>query len=61
MNETEKIQGLFRIDGRSKEPKSKQIIRSVSEAVKRGDLPIGERLPSLNSVSFELDVSKDTV
>ena len=61
MSETDNILGIFRIDGRRKEPKSKQIIQSVSEAVKRGEVPIGERLPSLNNVSFELDVSKDTV
>ena len=61
MNETEKIQSLFRIDGRRKEPKSKQIIKSVTEAVKTEALQIGERLPSLNNVSFELDVSRDTV
>jgi len=61
MRDENTIQHLFRIDGRRKEPKSKQIIQSVSEAVKRGDLPVGERLPSLNEVSFELDVSRDTV
>jgi DNA-binding transcriptional regulator YhcF (GntR family) len=61
MRDENTIQHLFRIDGRKKVPKSKQIIQSVSESVKRGDLPIGERLPSLNEVSFELDVSRDTV
>lgn len=61
MNETDKILRFFKIDGRKKEPKSKQIINAVSEAVKKEDLEIGERLPSLNNVSFELDVSKDTV
>jgi len=61
MSETDKILRIFRIDGRRKEPKSKQIIQSVTEAVKSGELPIGERLPSLNNVYFELDVSKDTV
>jgi DNA-binding transcriptional regulator YhcF (GntR family) len=61
MNDPEKILTIFRIDGRRKEPKSKQIINSVTEAVKKEILQIGERLPSLNNVSFELDVSKDTV
>lgn len=61
MRDENTIQHLFRIDGRKNVPKSKQIIQSVSESVKRGDLPIGERLPSLNEVSFELDVSRDTV
>jgi DNA-binding transcriptional regulator YhcF (GntR family) len=61
MNETDKIRSFIRIDGRNKDPKSKQIIKSVTEAVKTEALRIGERLPSLNKVSFELDVSKDTV
>jgi DNA-binding transcriptional regulator YhcF (GntR family) len=61
MNETDKILRIFKIDGRKKEPKSKQIINAVTEAVKKEDLEIGERLPSLNNVSFELDVSKDTI
>ena len=61
MNETDKILSIFKVDSRKKEPKSKQIINAVAEAVKKQDLEIGERLPSLNNVSFELDVSKDTV
>lgn len=61
MDESEYIQAIFKIDGRRKEPKSKQIINSVAEAVKKEIIQIGERLPSLNNVSFELDVSKDTV
>lgn len=61
MNDSKKIQTIFKIDGRRKEPKSKQIISSVTEAVKKELMQIGERLPSLNNVSFELDVSKDTV
>lgn len=61
MNDSNMIRSIFKIDGRSKEPKSKQIIYSVSEAVKKEIIKIGERLPSLNNISFELDVSKDTV
>ncbi|WP_430813774.1 GntR family transcriptional regulator [Carboxylicivirga sp. RSCT41] len=61
MNESNIIQAIFKIDGRRKEPKSKQIINSVAEAVKKEILQIGECLPSLNNVSFELDVSRDTV
>ena len=61
MDEKEKILSIFRIDDRRKEPKSKQIIQSVIEAVKTEALRTGERLPSLNNVSFELDVSRDTV
>lgn len=61
MIESEYIQKIFIIDSRRKEPKSKQIINSVCEAIKKETLEIGERLPSLNKISFELDVSKDTV
>ena len=61
MNDSEMIQTIFKIDGKRREPKSKQIINSVTEAIKKELIQIGERLPSLNNVSFELDVSKDTV
>jgi len=61
MNDREKIRTIFKIDARRKEPMSKQIINSVAEAVKKGVIKVGERLPSLNSVYFELDISKDTI
>ena len=61
MIDSHKILNIIKIDSRRKAPKSKQIIFSISEAVKKGILQIGEQLPSLNNVSFELDVSKDTV
>jgi DNA-binding transcriptional regulator YhcF (GntR family) len=61
MNQESKILSVIKILSRKKEPKSKQIINSISESVKKGILHIGEQLPSLNLVSFELDVSKDTV
>ena len=61
MNDSNRIRTIFKIDGRRKVPKSKQIISSVVEALKKDLFQIGERLPSLNNVSFELDVSKDTV
>lgn len=55
------VKNIFSFDEKLKVSKSKQIINSVMEALKKGNLRIGEQLPSLNNVSFELDVSKDTV
>ncbi len=61
MKDIEKIQTIFKIDSASKEPKSKQIIKTVIEGIKNDLLKIGERLPSLNDLSFEFELSKDTV
>lgn len=61
MKDLEKIRTIFKIDSNSKDTKSKQIINTVIEGIKTDLLRIGERLPSLNDVSFEFDVSKDTV
>jgi len=61
MSDIDKIQNLFKIDRNRKEPKSKQIIEAVIDGIRTEVLKIGESLPSLNDVSFEFDVSRDTV
>jgi DNA-binding transcriptional regulator YhcF (GntR family) len=61
MKDQEKIRTLFAIDNKSKEPKSKQIIDAVIGGIRNEVLKIGESLPSLNDLSFEFDVSRDTV
>jgi DNA-binding transcriptional regulator YhcF (GntR family) len=61
MSDIDKIRTIFKIDSGRKEPKSKQIMEAVIEGIRTDILKIGESLPSLNDVSFEFDVSKDTV
>jgi len=61
MNDSEYIKTICKVDGRKREPKSKQIIKAVINSLNNGLIQIGESLPSLNEVSFECEVSKDTV
>lgn len=61
MNNISRIQSIFNIDSTGKIPKSKQIEEAVKEGIRTEVLKIGDNLPSLNDLSLELDVSKDTV
>jgi DNA-binding transcriptional regulator YhcF (GntR family) len=61
MSDLKNFQSIFRIDEGGKEPKYKQIVNSVIHGVNDDLLRIGDRLPSLNDLSFEFLLSKDTV
>jgi DNA-binding transcriptional regulator YhcF (GntR family) len=49
------------IDTHSAVPKYQQIINSILEAIHRGELSTGDRLPSLNGLCKEFALSQDTV
>lgn len=51
----------FAIDTTSKTAVYKQLISAVSDAVKDGWLKTGELVPSMNALSGELGISKETV
>lgn len=51
----------IRIDGESRIPKYRQIVNSIIEDIERGILPIGQRIPSINEISEEYYLSRDTV
>lgn len=51
----------FAIDTTSKTAVYKQLISAVSDAVKDGRLKTGELVPSMNALSGELGISKETV
>ncbi|HYC86626.1 MAG TPA: GntR family transcriptional regulator [Chryseosolibacter sp.] len=51
----------IRIDGESRVPKYRQIINSIIEDIDRGILRVGERVPSINEISEEYYLSRDTV
>lgn len=55
------IWDVVRIEEVSVIPKYMQIVNSVVKGVEQGAIQLNERMPSINEVSFELDVSRDTV
>lgn len=52
---------FIKIDDYSKTPKYKQIINSILNAIERGELSIDDKLPSVNKLLIEFDVSRDTI
>lgn len=52
---------LFEIDLESKTPKYIQIINSIADAIKRGKLKKGDKIFSINELSNEFLLSRDTV
>ncbi|WP_053970830.1 GntR family transcriptional regulator [Mangrovimonas sp. ST2L15] len=51
----------IQIDNNSRVPKYKQIIDSIINDISKGKLKIGEKIPSINELSEELLLSRDTV
>jgi len=57
---TENVYNLIKIDNTSIIPKYLQIVKSIGNGIENNCLPTGYRLPSINELSYELDISKDT-
>jgi DNA-binding transcriptional regulator YhcF (GntR family) len=51
----------IRIDGDSRIPKYRQIVNSIIEDIERGTVTVGQRIPSINEISEEYYLSRDTV
>ena len=51
----------IKIDINSRVPKYKQIVDSIIQDISRGNLKIGERIPSINELSESCYLSRDTV
>ncbi|MBI5917617.1 MAG: GntR family transcriptional regulator [Bacteroidetes bacterium] len=49
------------INEHSKTPKYKQIVQSVLAGIERGELKTEDKLPSVNRLLIEFDISRDTV
>jgi len=49
------------IDETSREPKYKQLIKSIEKAILNGDYKRGDVLPSINSLKSRFHISRDTV
>lgn len=52
---------LITISEYSKVPKYKQIINSIFAAIEKGDVRAGDKLPSVNELLIEFDISRDTI
>lgn len=51
----------IRIDSDSRIPKYRQIVNSIIEDIERGTVAVGQRIPSINEISEEYYLSRDTV
>jgi len=51
----------IRIDQESRIPKYRQIVNSIITDIERGTLTVGQRIPSINEISEEYYLSRDTV
>lgn len=49
------------VDHNSATPKYRQIIKSIMDAIRKGELSSGDRLPSLNLLCEKFSLSQDTV
>ena len=52
---------LIKVDEYSFTSKYLQISNSIIREIKNGNIHLGDNLPSINELSFELDISRDTV
>lgn len=55
------LKSIIRIENESRIPKYLQIVQSIIENIERGYLAIGEKIPSINEISEEFYLSRDTV
>ena len=51
----------IRVDNDSRVPKYRQIVNSIMDDIRRGSLAVGQRIPSINEISEEYYLSRDTV
>ncbi len=52
---------IFTVATDSGVPKYKQLINSLYQSIENGDVQIGDKLPSINSICNEFKLSRDTV
>ena len=55
------MQAIFEINSSRRTPKYQQIVNSVTKAIKAGNLKKGDRLCSINELSVECSLARDTV
>ncbi len=52
---------LIKINEHSKTPKYQQIIDSILTGIERGEIKIADKLPSVNRLLIDFDISRDTI
>jgi DNA-binding transcriptional regulator YhcF (GntR family) len=52
---------LIKVDEYSSTPKYLQIVNAVIRAIENGGIRVGDNMPSINELSIELDIARDTV
>ena len=55
------VRKLIKVDEGSREPKYQQIVKSIIHNISVGNLVMDQKIPSINNISEELYVSRDTV
>ena len=55
------MRGLFNIDVNLHTPIYKQLLSEFERLIEAGELRVGECLPSMNELSAQLNISKETV
>jgi DNA-binding transcriptional regulator YhcF (GntR family) len=61
MNQVKVMYSNFHIDGTRRAPKYLQIVHSITKAIKKGALKKNDRIPSINELSNEFQLSRQTV
>jgi DNA-binding transcriptional regulator YhcF (GntR family) len=55
------LRSIIQINEHSKTPKYRQIVQSILAGIETGELKTGDKLPSVNRLLIEFDISRDTV
>lgn len=55
------VKQIIQIDPKSSQPKYRQIIRSVFSAIEKKTLKKGDKIPSINQICADFNLSRDTV
>ena len=55
------VRQVIQIDTNSSQPKYRQIIKSVFNAIEKKTLKKGDKIPSINQICSDFNLSRDTV
>jgi DNA-binding transcriptional regulator YhcF (GntR family) len=61
LTKNQTLKNVIKINNKSSEPKYRQIIDSLCNAIENGSLKKGDKIPSINQICTEFKLSRDTV
>ena len=61
LTKNQTLKNVIKINNKSSEPKYRQIIDSLCQAIENGSLKKGDKIPSINQICTEFNLSRDTV